>query len=257
MKHIWLISILLALLFSSILRADLPVETKEQRDQRMAWWREARFGMFIHWGLYAVPAGEWNGKKIGGIGEWIMNSAKVPVADYEKLQGQFNPVKFDAKRWVGIAKDAGMKYIVITSKHHDGFCLFDSKVSQYTIAHTPFKRDVLKELADACKEQGITLCFYHSIMDWHHPDAQSIGAPNYNGAPATPTSPVTSTATSSRSSRNCSPAMARSACSGSTANGSETGPSPWPGTWLNISAESGRTSSSTTASAKAARACRA
>ncbi|MBN2138200.1 MAG: alpha-L-fucosidase [Sedimentisphaerales bacterium] len=159
-----------------------PVEKVELTDdQRMAWWREARFGMFIHWGLYAVPAGEWNGKKIGGIGEWIMNNARIPVAEYEKLAGRFNPVKFDADQWVSIARNAGMKYIVITSKHHDGFCLWDSKVSEYDIMDaSPFKRDILGELAEACRKQGIKLCFYHSIMDWHHGDAQAPFYPNYN-----------------------------------------------------------------------------
>jgi len=146
-------------------------ETKEQRDRRLAWWREARFGMFIHWGLYAIPAGEWKGKQIEGIGEWIMNTAQIPVAEYEPLAQQFNPVRFDAKEWVGIAKSAGMKYIVITSKHHDGFCLFDSKYTDYDVLDaTPFKRDILKELADECRKQDIKMCWYHSIMDWHHPD---------------------------------------------------------------------------------------
>jgi len=151
------------------------------RDERMQWWREARFGMFIHWGLYAVPAGEWKGQRIPGTGEWIMNSAKIPSPEYEMFAKQFNPVKFNADEWVRIAKNAGMKYIVITSKHHDGFCLWDSKVTDYDIADaTPFKRDILKELSDACKRQGIKLCFYHSIMDWHHPDAQAPFYPNYN-----------------------------------------------------------------------------
>src|SRR5262249_19691631 len=98
-------------------------ETKAQRDQRMRWWREARFGMFIHWGLYAVPAGEYNGKRSDHIGEWIMEWANIPRAEYEKFTGQFNPVQFNAKEWVSIAKNAGMKYIVITSKHHDGFAM--------------------------------------------------------------------------------------------------------------------------------------
>ncbi len=168
-------------------QAAPPVETTQQHDQRMAWFREARFGLFIHWGLYAQPAGEWGGKQIRGIGEWIMNSARIPVADYEKLADQFNPIKFNAREWVRIAKAAGMKYIVITSKHHDGFSMFDSRISNYTIVKsTPFRRDPMKELADACREAGITSCFYHSIMDWHHGDAQSIGYPNYNNAPSNP-----------------------------------------------------------------------
>ncbi|MEW6744379.1 MAG: alpha-L-fucosidase [Planctomycetota bacterium] len=156
---------------ASSLMAAPREETKAERDQRMAWWREARFGMFIHWGLYAVPAGVWNGKEIPGIGEWIMFQAQIPVAEYEPLAKQFNPVAFSAKEWVSIAKSAGMKYIVITSKHHDGFCLFDSKLTNYDIIDaTPFKRDVLKELSEECRRQGILMCWYHSILDWHHPD---------------------------------------------------------------------------------------
>jgi alpha-L-fucosidase len=152
--------------------APLPLqpETEAERDERMRWWRESRFGMFIHWGLYAIPAGVWEGRTIPGAGEWIMNSAQITPAAYEPLIGQFDPVKFDAKRWVEIAKNAGMKYIVITSKHHDGFCLWDSALTEWDVGGTPFKRDILKELADACTEAGIRLCFYHSIMDWHHPD---------------------------------------------------------------------------------------
>jgi alpha-L-fucosidase len=136
----------------------------------MAWWRDARFGMFIHWGIYSVPA----------RGEWYMNNGKVPVNEYERYAGQFNPTKFDALSWVKLAKTAGMKYIVITSKHHDGFCMWDSKVSDYDIIdRTPFKRDVLKELSAACAREGIRLCFYHSIMDWHHLDARGDRFPEY------------------------------------------------------------------------------
>lgn len=150
--------------------ATPQAETPAQRDKRMQWFREARFGMFIHWGLYAIPAGEWNGKPVPGLGEWIMHGAQAPVAEYEQLVNQFNPVRYDAREWARIAKNAGMKYIVITSKHHDGFCLFDAKNSDYDVMSTPFKRDIIKELAAACKKEGIRLCFYHSIMDWHHPD---------------------------------------------------------------------------------------
>jgi alpha-L-fucosidase len=151
------------------------------KDDRMDWWRQARFGMFIHWGLYAVPAGEWKGQKVPGIGEWIMERAQIPVSEYEQLAKQFNPVKFDAEQWVQIAKNAGMKYIVITSKHHDGFCLWDTKYTDYDVVDaTPFKRDILGELSEACRKNGIKLCFYHSIMDWHHPDAQAPFYPKYN-----------------------------------------------------------------------------
>jgi predicted RNA-binding protein with RPS1 domain len=151
------------------------------QDERMDWWRDARFGMFVHWGLYSVPAGTYKGERIKGLGEWIMNDAKIPVEEYEKFAPQFNPIGFKADEWVRLAKNAGMKYIVITSKHHDGFCLWDSKVSEWDIMDaTPFKRDILKELSVACKKQGVKLCFYHSIMDWHHPDAQAPSYPNYN-----------------------------------------------------------------------------
>jgi alpha-L-fucosidase len=144
--------------------------TTTQGNTRLDWWREARFGMFVHWGLYSVAAGEWDGKPTAGAGEWIMNDLQIPLSHYDKLVPQFNPVKFNAREWVRIAKNAGMKYIVITTKHHDGFALYPSALTEWCIKSTPFKRDPLKELADACKDEGITLCFYHSIMDWHHPD---------------------------------------------------------------------------------------
>jgi len=127
--------------------------------------------MFIHWGIYAIHAWEWKGKQIPGLGEWIMNRAHIPVKEYEQLTKQWNPVKFDADAWVQLAQDAGMKYIVITSKHHDGFALFDSKVSPYNVVKaTPFRRDILKELAAACQKRGMPLGFYYSqSQDWHEP----------------------------------------------------------------------------------------
>lgn len=135
----------------------------------MEWWREARFGMFIHWGLYSIPAGEWKGAT--NHAEWIRTTAQIPLEEYNQFVPQFNPVNFNAEAWVQMAKDAGMQYITITSKHHDGFCLWNSNETDFDIMSTPFKRDILKELADACKKVGgIKLCFYHSIMDWHHPD---------------------------------------------------------------------------------------
>src|ERR1022692_4595442 len=148
--------------------------TPISQDERMKWFREAKFGLFIHWGLYCIPAGEWKGQPIAGIGEWIMNRAKIPVTEYEQLAKQFNPVKFNADAWVAVAKNAGMKYIVITSKHHDGFAMYGSKASPYNIVDaTPFKRDPLKELAAACKRQGIKLGFYYSqTQDWHEYDAR-------------------------------------------------------------------------------------
>jgi alpha-L-fucosidase len=141
------------------------------RQERLAWFKDAKYGLFIHWGLYAIPAGEWKGKRIPGIGEWIMNRARIPVAEYEQLAQQWNPVKFDADQWVQMARDAGMKYIVITSKHHDGFALYDSKVTKWDVVDaTPFKRDILKELSAACQRKGMPLGFYYSqAQDWHEP----------------------------------------------------------------------------------------
>ena len=133
-------------------------------DQRMQWFRQARFGMFIHWGVYSVPAGVWNGTNVARSGaEWIMNRGRIPVADYGKLPAEFNPTNFNARQWVKIARKAGMKYIVITAKHHDGFAMYHSQASGFNIYDaTPFKRDPLKELAAACKKEGIKLGFYYS-----------------------------------------------------------------------------------------------
>jgi len=128
--------------------------------QRAQWFEQDRFGMFIHWGVYSVI----------GRGEWVQDTGQIPLEEYVKLYPKFNPEEFDAEQWVLQAKQAGQKYIVITTKHHDGFCMFDSKLTDYTIMHTPFGRDVCKEMADACKKHGIRLGFYYSIMDWHHPD---------------------------------------------------------------------------------------
>ncbi len=160
---------------------DFLNETPEAFDARMQWWREARFGMFIHWGPYAVPAGEYGGETVRGISEWIMNSAQIPIAEYEAYAAAFDPVQFDAEDWVRIAKDAGMKYIIITSKHHDGFAIWDSETSDYDIMDaSPFGRDILEELKGAAEQAGVRLGFYHSIMDWHHPFAQGPHFPTYN-----------------------------------------------------------------------------
>jgi len=147
-------------------------------DARMKWWRDARFGMFIHWGVYSVPAGVWDGTNVTRSGaEWIMNRGRIPLADYEKLPAQFDPTNFNAVQWVKIAKAAGMKYIVITAKHHDGFAMFHSQASPFNIYDaTPFHRDPLKELADACARAGIKLGFYYSqAQDWNHPGGAASG----------------------------------------------------------------------------------
>ncbi len=128
---------------------------------RMEWFQEAKFGLFVHWGLYAIPATD----------AWGQYYENVPGAEYEEYAKQFNPVKFNAKEWVSMAKDAGMKYIVITTKHHDGFCMFDSKLTDYDIVDaTPYGKDPMKELAEECRRQGLKLCFYYSVKDWHHPE---------------------------------------------------------------------------------------
>ncbi|HEY7182384.1 MAG TPA: alpha-L-fucosidase [Blastocatellia bacterium] len=134
--------------------------TRENLEARK-WFQDARFGLFIHWGVYSVL----------GDGEWVMNNRKMPIGEYENLPAQFNPTEFDPAEWVALAKAAGMKYITITSKHHDGFAMFDSKVSDWDVVdRTPYKKDVLKMLADECHKQGIKLFFYYSQLDWHHPD---------------------------------------------------------------------------------------
>ena len=158
-----------------------PATKAMTKDDRMEWWREARFGLFLHWGVYSVPAGTYKGERISGIGEWIMHRGRIPVEEYEKFAARFDPMGFDADAWVRLAKSAGMKYIVITSKHHDGFCLWDSSITEWDIMDaTPYKRDILMELSKACKKHRMKLCFYHSIMDWHHPHAQRPFYPNYN-----------------------------------------------------------------------------
>jgi len=166
-------------------------ETPAQRDARMKWWRAARFGMFIHWGLYSIPAGTWDGKQIPGIGEWIMNRASIPVADYKALAPKFNPTGFNAHDIVALAKSAGQKYIVITAKHHDGFAMFDSKADPFNIvAATPFHRDPLRELAEECKKQGVKLGFYYSQdQDWTAPGGAALKTgdhqpPTYHWDPA-------------------------------------------------------------------------
>src|SRR2546430_946760 len=170
-----IVLILFTLVLSVIAQAQQAAtpaaDSPEAKQARLAWFKQAKYGMFIHWGLYAIPAGEWKGQHPLGLGEWIMNRAKIPVKEYEQLTRQWNPTKFNADAWVQLAQDAGMKYIVITSKHHDGFALFNSKVSPYNVvAATPFKRDILKELAAACQRHGMPLGFYYSqSQDWHEP----------------------------------------------------------------------------------------
>lgn len=157
-------SILLASAIASAQISD-PVSTP---DPRLNWWKNAKFGMFIHWGLYSVLEGEYAGNP--NHAEWIRTTAKIPQSEYNQLLARFNPTKFNATEWASYAKQAGMQYVVITTKHHDGFALFDSKVSDFDVMSTPFKRDIMAELSDAVRRQGIKMGWYHSIMDWNHPD---------------------------------------------------------------------------------------
>ncbi len=125
------------------------------------WFEQAKFGLFIHWGIYSIL----------GDGEWVMFNRRIPASDYEKLASFFNPIFFDAKEWVSLAREAGMRYIVITSRHHDGFSMFNTRASDYNVVKaTPYGRDILALLAEECHHQGIKIGFYYSLLDWHHPD---------------------------------------------------------------------------------------
>jgi alpha-L-fucosidase len=149
------------LLLSSLCLAAPAYEPAAENLESRRWFQDARFGLFIHWGVYSVL----------GDGEWVMHQKKMSIAEYEKLPPQFNPLKFDPAEWVSLAKQAGMQYITITSKHHDGFAMFDSKQTEWDIVDaTPYKKDVLKMLAEECRKQGLKLFFYHSQLDWRHPD---------------------------------------------------------------------------------------
>ena len=166
--------ILLGSMVSGNLQAEPADPSSEQaaREQRIQWWREARFGMFIHWGLYAIPGGVWKDKvHPTGYSEWIMFDEKIPAKEYAQLAEKFNPVKFDAAAWTAIARKAGMKYMVLTAKHHDGFSMFQSALTPYNIVDaTPFKRDVTRELADACRSAGLRFgCYYSVDRDWFRP----------------------------------------------------------------------------------------
>ncbi|MCJ7738165.1 MAG: alpha-L-fucosidase [Anaerolineae bacterium] len=153
------------------IRAARTQRVGANQEPRLKWWRDARFGMFIHWGLYSGPAGQWKGERVSGLGEWIMYQARIPAKEYEMLADHFNPGEFDAAEWVSLAKRAGQRYLVITAKHHDGFCLFKTSVTDYNVVDsTPFGRDPMIELAEECEKQGLKFGFYYSqTQDWHHP----------------------------------------------------------------------------------------
>jgi alpha-L-fucosidase len=141
-------------------KPSIGKETPEQKAKRMQWWSDARFGMFIHWGLYALPARH----------EWVKNQERITNETYQKYFDEFNPDQFDPKKWAKEAKAAGMKYAVLTTKHHEGFCLFESKYTNYKASKTAAKRDLVKEYVDAFRAEGIKVGFYYSLIDWHHPD---------------------------------------------------------------------------------------
>ena len=177
LNRLFMLAAFLPAIHSSVLLPSGFSQDDTDKDRRMRWFRDAKFGLFIHWGVYAIPAGEWKGKIYPGASEWIMYRAEIPTKDYSPLARQFNPVSFDADSWVRLAKEAGMKYVVITSKHHDGFAMYHSRASKYNIVDaTPFKRDPMKELAEACKKYGLKFCFYYSqTQDWYEPN----GVGNY------------------------------------------------------------------------------
>lgn len=166
---------LFLVVFSLIISCNTSPETRDapvamsDHDAKMEWWRDAKFGLFIHWGVYAVPAGKYG--DYTDYGEWIMHHAKIPSEEYKKFAGVFNPVNYDPAEWVRVAKDAGMKYIVITSKHHDGFALYPSEVTDWDVADaTPYGKDLLGPLVDEAKKAGLKIGFYYSqAQDWNHP----------------------------------------------------------------------------------------
>ena len=180
MKKLNYLLFLVLLSFSGIAQNGYT-PSKKNLDNR-EWFQNAKFGLFIHWGVYSVMAGGGD----QGIAEWIMNQKQIPISQYEKLPAFFNPTNFDPAAWVSMVKKAGIKYITITSKHHDGFAMYDSKVSDYNIVDkTPYGKDVLKALKNECDKQGIKLFFYYSQLDWHHPDYFPRGRTgrDYTGRP--------------------------------------------------------------------------
>ena len=172
MKKTLLFLTILTLVFKSGYSQKVTEENKLSDEERLEWWHDAKFGMFIHWGVYSMWAGQYHGhEQARGGAEWIMNRCKISVAEYQERAKEFNPVKYDPDAWAQMAKDAGMKYLVITSKHHDGFALFDSKASEWDVVDaTKYGKDLLKPLAEACKKYGIKLGFYYSqAQDWNNP----------------------------------------------------------------------------------------
>src|SRR5699024_6274598 len=141
-----------------------------QKDEKMEWFDHVGFGIFIHWGLYSEAARYWKGKPINGLSEWIMSNGQIPQKDYEELTKGFNPIQFDADQWAKIVKESGAKYVVVTTKHHDGYSMFNTDVSDYNIVdQSPWHRDPMAELSKAFENSGVKFSTYYSIMDWHSP----------------------------------------------------------------------------------------
>ncbi len=160
MKKYIILLLLSGFIMIPVIKAQLPEETPEHKKERMAWWTHDRFGMFIHWGLYAMPARH----------EWVKRYERMNNEEYEKYFEMFNPDMYNPREWAKIAKASGMKYAVITTKHHEGFCLFDSKYTDYKATNTPIGRDLIKEYVEAFRAEGLKIGFYYSLLDWHHPD---------------------------------------------------------------------------------------
>jgi len=184
-KSVLRMSVILTILLVTPLIIVAQSATTKQLEQTKEFFREAKFGMFIHWGVYSILGGEYKGEKVMGA-EWIQLNAGIPADDYEKIAHTFNPVSFNPDKWTKLAKQAGMRYVVFTTKHHDGFCMFQSKYTDYNIVeYTPYKKDIVKMLSVACKENDIKLGLYYSIVDWHHPDFPAIYSQNkdFHGRP--------------------------------------------------------------------------
>ena len=181
MKNIVLVVLLnILLILPSIAQEKIPLKHGAHREGRrtdvdMQRWRGYGLGQFIHWGVYAIPGGEWNGKTFTGAAEWIRVWKEIPNEVYDNLYKQFDPKNFDAKQWAKQAKDMGAKYMIFTTKHHDGFCMWPSKYTDYTIANTPYRKDIVKALVDAYNAEGIDVYLYFSIIDWSHPGYVSGG----------------------------------------------------------------------------------
>ena len=157
-----ILSVVFAIAFNTNIQAQDNYKPSPENLKEREWFSDARFGMFIHWGVFSVL----------GDAEWVMNNRNIKVADYKRLMDIFNPQKFDAKEWVSVAKNAGMKYITFVTRHHDGFSNWDTKASDWKITNTPYGKDVLKQLADECHRQGVKLFLYYSLLDWSRSDYQ-------------------------------------------------------------------------------------